>query len=255
MAFIGSPEIGRLVGVAAANSLTPLILELGGKSPNVVFPDADLDLAVPIIANAILQNAGQTCSAASRLLVHSDVHDDVVGRLTDIFESQTLGPGVDDPDMGPLISGRQRDRVAEAVAQASSDGLVVTGGRAPQHLDRGFFFEPTLLDRVSPSCRAAQEEIFGPVLTVSVFDSVEDVVPMANSTAFGLVAAIWTDDIRIAHRFARDVRAGQVFVNSYGVGGGVELPFGGSGMSGYGREKGTAALLAYTQLKTVVVRL
>jgi aldehyde dehydrogenase (NAD+) len=257
LSFTGSNEVGELVTVAAAANHVPVVLELGGKSPNVVFEDADLDAAVPVITTAILQNAGQTCSAGSRLLVHRAVHAELVDRLAEAFAAVRVGPGTEDPDLGPLISGGQRERVAALVGAAVEDGngRLRHGGGVPVGLaDGGFFFEPTLIDGVDPASAIAQQEVFGPVLVVTPFDSEEEALRLANGTEYGLIAALWTRDVGRAHRMARDIRAGQIYVNTYGAGGGVELPFGGVKKSGHGREKGFEGLIGYTQVKSVVVR-
>jgi aldehyde dehydrogenase (NAD+)/betaine-aldehyde dehydrogenase len=257
LSFTGSNEVGELVTVAAAAHHVPVVLELGGKSPNVVFEDADLDAAVPVITTAILQNAGQTCSAGSRVLVHRAVHAELVDRLAEAFAAVRVGPGAEDPDLGPLISGDQRERVAALVGAAveSGNGRLRHGGGVPAGLaDGGFFFEPTLIDGVDPGSAIAQQEVFGPVLVVTPFDSEEEALRLANGTEYGLIAALWTRDVGRAHRMARDIRAGQIYVNTYGAGGGVELPFGGVKKSGHGREKGFEGLIGYTQVKSVVVR-
>jgi aldehyde dehydrogenase (NAD+) len=257
LSFTGSNEVGELVTVAAAANHVPVVLELGGKSPNVVFEDADLDAAVPVITTAILQNAGQTCSAGSRLLVHRAIHAELVDRLAEAFAAVRVGPGAEDPDLGPLISGGQRERVAALVGAAveGGNGRLRHGGGVPAGLpDGGFFFEPTLIDGVDPASAIAQQEVFGPVLVVTPFDSEEEALRLANGTEYGLIAALWTRDVGRAHRMARDIHAGQVYVNTYGAGGGVELPFGGVKKSGHGREKGFEGLLGYTQVKSVVVR-
>ncbi|HEY0402086.1 MAG TPA: aldehyde dehydrogenase family protein [Blastococcus sp.] len=257
LSFTGSNEVGELVAVAAAANHVPVVLELGGKSPNVVFEDADLDAAVPVITTAILQNAGQTCSAGSRLLVHRAIHAELVDRLAEAFAAVRVGPGAGDPDLGPLISGGQRERVAALVGAAveGGNGRLRHGGGVPTGLaDGGFFFEPTLIDGVDPTSAIAQQEVFGPVLVVTPFDTEEEALRLANGTEYGLIAALWTRDVGRAHRMARDIHAGQVYVNTYGAGGGVELPFGGVKKSGHGREKGFEGLLGYTQVKSVVVR-
>jgi len=255
LGFVGSTQIGSTIAHAAADRVVPTVLELGGKSAQIVFPDADLDVAATFLTKAILQNAGQTCSAGSRLLVHRSVHDEVVARVADNFGKISIGPGTSDPDLGPLISTKQQDRVRRMVSKAT--GRVVIGGEVPQQDDlaRGAYFSPTLIDDVDPNSEIAQEEVFGPVLVAAQFDTEEEAVALANGTDYALIGAVWTRDIGRAHRMAAAIEAGQVYVNTYGAGGGVELPFGGFKKSGYGREKGVEALDAYTQTKTVVVKL
>ncbi|WP_324716151.1 aldehyde dehydrogenase family protein [Carboxydochorda subterranea] len=255
--FTGSVETGSIVMQAAARGIKPVLLELGGKSPMIVMGDADLDRAIPATAQAIFQNAGQTCSAASRLIVDRRVHREAVEALQRIVSQMRLGPGVEDPDMGPIISRRQQQRVLGYVEAGRSEGArLVAGGRVPEQpeLSGGYFVEPTLFDEVSPIMRIAQEEIFGPVLAIMPFDTPDEAVALANGTAYGLVAGIWTRDLSTAHRMAAELRVGQVFVNTYGAGGGVEMPFGGYKKSGFGREKGLETLQHYTQVKNVCVR-
>jgi acyl-CoA reductase-like NAD-dependent aldehyde dehydrogenase len=255
--FTGSAEVGIEVAKAAAENIHPVVMELGGKSPNIVFADANMDQMVPSVANAIFQNAGQTCSAGSRLLVERSVHDEVVARLVDRARSLRLGPGITDPDMGPLINAAQLARVEGYVSAGRSDGArVAVGGRRPSDplLSRGYFMEPTILDRVRTDMSVAQDEIFGPVLVVIPFDSLEEAAALADRTRFGLVAAIWTRDIDKAMSLASRIRAGQVYVNGYRAGAGVELPFGGYKKSGYGREKGLESLRSYTQVKNVCIK-
>jgi aldehyde dehydrogenase (NAD+)/betaine-aldehyde dehydrogenase len=233
-------------------------MELGGKSPNVVFSDADLDRAMPSLLRSIIQNAGQTCSAGARLLVHRSIHEGLVERVAERMRSLRIGPGAEDPDLGPLISEEQRRGVLRLAGEAEADGArLVTGGRAPdeERLAHGYFIEATLFDDVDPSAGIFQEEVFGPVLVAAAFDDEDEAVALANATDYGLVAAVWTNDLGRAHRVARRIRAGQVFVNTYGAGGGIELPFGGYGRSGHGRGKGLEGILEYTQVKNVCVAL
>jgi aldehyde dehydrogenase (NAD+) len=255
LSFTGSTEVGRLVAKAAAENVVPVTVELGGKSPNIVFANADLEVAVPAIVRSIVQNAGQTCSAGSRLLVEKSVHAAVRDAVVARFEALRLGPGLEDPDVGPLITEGQRARVAALVERGSDQARLVAGGTPPadERLARGFFFLPTLFDEVPADTPIAQEEIFGPVLALTTFEDEDEAVELANGTQYGLVAGVWTRDVARAHRLARSVQAGQVFVNTYGAGGGVELPFGGRKLSGHGREKGFEGLLAFTRTKTVAL--
>jgi aldehyde dehydrogenase (NAD+) len=258
VSFTGSVEVGTLVMQAAAKNIVPVTLELGGKSPNIVFADADPAAAVPVIVNSIIQNAGQTCSAGSRLLVQRKAHDEWVDRVSARMGEVRIGRGLDDPDLGPVISEAQLKRVMSYLEVAKREGAeVAAGGGRPSdpRLGSGYFVQPTLVDRVKPEMRIAREEVFGPVLAVLPFDEVEEAAALANSTEYGLVAAIWTRDISKAHALAHRVKAGQVYVNTYGAGGGVELPFGGYKKSGFGREKGLEALLTFTQVKNVCVKL
>jgi aldehyde dehydrogenase (NAD+) len=258
LAFIGSVEVGRLVVKAAAENSVQTTLELGGKSPNIVLDDANLDAAVPVIVNSIIQNAGQTCSAGSRLLVQESVHGKITELIADRMSRISIGAGVTDPDLGPLISRQQQDRVQHYVdGGTQGGGRLLLGGTPPddESLRRGCYFLPTIFDDVDAAAPIANEEVFGPVLAISSFQTPDAAADLANGTPYGLLAGIWTRDIALAHRLARDIRAGQVYVNGYGAGGGVELPFGGFKRSGYGREKGFAALGTYSQVKTVAVRL
>jgi aldehyde dehydrogenase (NAD+)/betaine-aldehyde dehydrogenase len=245
--FVGSAATGARVAEACARRLAPLELELGGKSPNVVFADADLGAAVPAIVRALVQNAGQSCSAGSRLLVERAIYDDVVARVGAAFDALTLGPGIDDHDVGPLISAGQLARVESMLEGAT----IAAGGGSPG----GLFLRPTLVVDVAVESELFQEEVFGPVLCALPFDDEREAVALANATPYGLVAGVWTRELSRAHRVAGAIRAGQIFVNTYGVGGGVELPFGGMKRSGYGRGKGVEALLAYSQIKNVCVAL
>ncbi len=255
ISFTGSVEVGRLISHAAAEHLIPVTMELGGKSPNVLFADADLDRAVPVIVNSILQNAGQTCSAGSRLLVEDSIHDDVVDRITKIFAGVEIGPALADPALGPLISGPQRDRVRSFLTAPDRGGRVVYGGEplTGGRYGNGYFFQPTLVDDADPASLIFQAEVFGPVLAVTSFSDIDEAIALANGTEYGLIAGVWTTNVGTAQRMIRDVISGQVFVNTYGASGGVELPFGGFRQSGFGREKGAEGLRGFGQLKTAVI--
>jgi aldehyde dehydrogenase (NAD+) len=257
LTFTGSVETGTLVMKMAADNVVPVTLELGGKSPNIVFADAELEPAVKGALQAIFQNAGQTCSAGSRLLVEHSVHDRLVSTLAQEAERLRLGHGLSDPDLGPIVSAEQLERVLRYLEVGKREGAkVVTGGtRADEEgLKRGYFVRPTLFDEVHSAMRIAQEEIFGPVLTVLTFRDPEEALEIANDTQYGLVAGIWTRDISKAHTLAARIKAGQIFINNY-FGGGVAAPFGGYRKSGFGREKGLEALAHYTQVKNVCVAL
>ncbi|OBJ42640.1 aldehyde dehydrogenase family protein [Mycobacterium colombiense] len=256
LGFVGSTQIGSIVAHAAADRVVPTTLELGGKSAQIVFPDADLARAAESITKAILQNAGQTCSAGSRLLVHDAIHDTLVDMVRQRLTSATIGPGIEDHDLGPLISQKQQHRVQTMLAD-NNEGEILCGGEPPRdaRLTDGAYFSPTIIDGADPASPIAQEEIFGPVLTVNRFRTEDEAIELANGTSYGLLGAVWTTDLSRAHRLAAQIRAGQVYVNTYGAGGGVELPFGGFQKSGYGREKGYEALDTFSATKTVVVRL
>ncbi|WP_244831493.1 aldehyde dehydrogenase family protein [Caballeronia sp. TF1N1] len=256
ISFTGSTVTGALVGRTAAERHCPSVLELGGKSPQLVFDDADLDEALPVILNAIIQNAGQTCSAGSRLLVQRGIYESVVERLAARFETLRSGPPSMDLDMGPLVNAKQQARVRGIVERAEGEGIrVAARGRIAAEASRnGFFQEAVLFRDVPPDSRLAQEEVFGPVLAVMPFDDEAEAVRLANGTQYGLVAGVWTRDGSRGLRLARKLQAGQVFINNYGAGGGVELPFGGVKASGHGREKGFEALYGFTSLKTIAIR-
>ncbi|KQP19221.1 aldehyde dehydrogenase family protein [Pseudorhodoferax sp. Leaf265] len=256
ISFTGSPKVGTLIQQAAAERHCPVTLELGGKSPQIVFADADLDQAIPAIVNAIVQNAGQTCSAGSRLLVEQSIYEPLLERLAPAFEALRVGPAAMDLDVGPLIRATQQQRVWDFLSDAhAADIPVVAQGRVVEEApETGYYQAPTLLRDVPVQHRLAQEEVFGPVLAAMAFRDEEHALELANATQFGLVAGVWTRDGARQFRMARGVRSGQVFINNYGAGGGVELPFGGVKSSGHGREKGFEALYGFTVLKTVAVR-
>lgn len=256
ISFTGSPEIGKLVACAAAEHHHPVILELGGKSPQILFADADLDAALPLVVNGIIQNSGQTCVAGSRVLVESSVYEEVIERLAARFSELVAAPANLDPDLGPLIRATQLERVRNFVELAERDHIKVAArGRVAADAPRGGFYHPAVLLRDVPNeHRVAQEEIFGPVLAVMPFTSEHEAIRMANDTRYGLAAALWTRDGARQLRVARKLVSGQVFVNCFGAGGGVELPLGGVKHSGHGREKGMEALLGVTRLKTIIVK-
>ena len=255
LAFTGSRVVGESVLAAAAPNILPVALELGGKSPHLVFPDADLDAAVPHLVSSITDHAGQNCSAGSRLLVHRRIQRDLVERLAGAFRALRIGPGAEDPDVGPLISERQRTRVLGYVEQGRRDLRLVCGGGIPAEWagSGGFYTEPTIFDDVPRDHRLFQEEVFGPVLAVTPFDTLEEALSLANGTSYGLAAGVWTQDVGQAHWLARRLQVGQVFVNTYSAAGGVELPFAPSARSGIGVEKGFEALFEYTHVKTAVI--
>jgi len=256
ISFTGSPRVGTIIQQVAAERHCPVTLELGGKSPQIIFADADLDAALPVVINAIVQNAGQTCSAGSRVLIEQPVYDRMLSRLGEAFEALRVGPAALDLDVGPLIRQSQQQRVWDFLGEAQDAGipLVAQGQVVDEAPGTGFYQAPILLADVPTAHRVAQEEVFGPVLSAMPFRDEDHAVELANATKFGLVAGVWTRDGARQFRMARRVRSGQVFINNYGAGGGVELPFGGYKSSGYGREKGFEALYGFTVLKTVAVR-
>ncbi|WP_181360666.1 aldehyde dehydrogenase family protein [Variovorax sp. WS11] len=256
ISLTGSTATGRLVAEAAAKHQCPVTLELGGKSPQIVFDDADLDAALPVIVNSIVQNAGQTCSAGSRLLVQRGVYETLLDALAHRFRALRSGPPALELDMGPLVNRKQYDQVKSILLRAETDGMRVMarGEVHPEAASGGFYQEAVLLRDVPHEHGIAQHEIFGPVLAAMPFDDEADAIRLANGTDYGLVAGVWTSDGARQLRIARKLRCGQVFINNYGAGGGVELPFGGVKSSGYGREKGFEALLGFTVLKTIAVK-
>ncbi|MDP2164501.1 MAG: aldehyde dehydrogenase family protein [Hydrogenophaga sp.] len=256
ISFTGSPAVGTLISQVAAQRHCPVTLELGGKSPQIVFADADLDAAVPAIISGIVQNSGQTCSAGSRLLVDQAIYEPLLERLGHAFENLRVGPATLDLDLGPLIRQSQQQRVWDFLsdAQVAHITMVAQGKVVDDAPQTGFYQAPTLLRDVPPTHRLAQEEVFGPVLAAMSFRDEEHAVELANATPFGLVAGVWTAEGARQFRIAKRIRSGQIFINNYGAGGGVELPFGGVKSSGYGREKGLEALYGFTTLKTVAIR-
>jgi aldehyde dehydrogenase (NAD+) len=256
ISFTGSPHVGTLIQQVAAERHCPVTLELGGKSPQIIFADADLEQALPMLINAIVQNAGQTCSAGSRVLIEQPIYESLLDKLGHAFSNLRVGPATMDLDVGPLIRASQQQRVWDFLSDAHVAGIptVAQGIVVDEAPETGYYQAPTLLRDVPVDHRIAQEEVFGPVLAAMSFKSEDEAVTLANATHFGLVAGIWTRDGGRQLRMAKRVRSGQVFINNYGAGGGVELPFGGVKSSGYGREKGFEALYGFTTLKTVAIK-
>jgi len=256
ISFTGSARVGTIIAQSAAKRHVPVTLELGGKSPQIVFADANLDEALPVIINAIVQNAGQTCSAGSRLLIEAGAYERVLAAVGERIAKLRVGPAAMDLDVGPLIRANQLERVQGFLAEASKAGLrtVAQGRIVAEAPASGFYAPPTLIADVPADARLAQDEVFGPVLAAMPFADEADAVRIANATDYGLVAGVWTENGGRALRMARAVRSGQVFINNYGAGGGVELPFGGVKSSGYGREKGFEALYGFSVMKTIVIK-
>lgn len=255
--FTGSVETGKRVMESAAQNVVPVTLELGGKSPNIVFADCDEENALQWVLRSIIQNAGQTCSAGSRLVIEESIKDSFVAKLASAMEKLTIGPGVQNPDLGPVLSKKQFERIQGFIQLAKDDGIkIATGGERfeVENCEGGYYLQPTILDDVPAEHYLAQEEIFGPVLTVTTFVSEEEAIQIANGTPYGLVAGVWTENVGRAHRVANQLKCGQVFINHYGAGGGIPMPFGGYKKSGFGREKGLEALRNYTQVKNVSLK-
>lgn len=256
ISFTGSPEVGQLVQKAAADHYAGCVLELGGKCPQIVFADADLDAALPTIRRAIVQNAGQTCSAGSRVLVAKEIYEDFIPRLAESFATLRVGAASMDLDCGPVISAAQRRRVLGFLERAKAAGItpLAEGQLSPGLPSGGYYVKPTLFGPVPRANDLAREEVFGPVLAALPFEDEADAIRLANGTDYGLVAGVWTSDGARQFRVSKKLRCGQVFINGYGAGAGIELPFGGVKKSGHGREKGLSAIADYSTTKTVILR-
>lgn len=252
LSFTGSPEIGSFVQSQASKNHVSCTLELGGKSPQIIFSDANLEMALPIIINAIIQNAGQTCSAGSRVLIQEEVFDKVVGELQNKFSNLIAGPHNQNFDLGALITSKQKARVTNYLKNIDESLVLARGKVSPLASSDGYYFPPTLIGPINADHILAREEVFGPVLVCLKFSDETEAIKIANGTRYGLISGIWTRDGSRQTRVARKLNCGQVFINCYGAGGGVELPFGGTKMSGHGREKGMEALKEFSQVKTVV---
>ncbi|MDE9450296.1 aldehyde dehydrogenase family protein [Aliiroseovarius sp. Z3] len=255
--FTGSVPTGVAIATAAAQNVVPCVLELGGKSAAIVHDDADLDAFENDVRWGIYFNAGQVCSAMSRVIVHDSIHDELVGRMVGVAQSLTIKPGIEQPvfgaTMGAMVSDAQRDRAAGMIQAAEAEGATVATGGRKMNIP-GAFLEPTILTGVTPDMTIANDEVFGPVLSVLKFRDDDEAIRIANGTPYGLVGGVFTRDLDRATSAARQLRAGQVFVNEW-YAGGVETPFGGYGKSGYGREKGREALWNYVQTKNVAIKL
>jgi acyl-CoA reductase-like NAD-dependent aldehyde dehydrogenase len=255
--FTGSVQTGIATMQAAARNVASVTLELGGKSPVIVLADADLDAAVDGIRWAIYSNAGQVCSAGSRLIIERRIHNQLLDRVVAMSRGLRIGHGLRNPDIAAVNSDTQLGRIARFADDARTRGLpIATGGKptVDPETGKGWFFEPTVIDRLSRDDRLVQEEIFGPVLVVQVAEDAEEALALANDSAFGLVAGLYTRDFAKAVTIARDLDVGQVFINEY-FAGGVEVPFGGNKRSGFGREKGLEGVRAYTRVKAVAARI
>ena len=254
--FTGSVPTGSEVMKNAAKNIKSLTLELGGKSPNIVFGDADFEYTAQWVVKTLIQNAGQTCTAGTRLIIEESIKEKFLNRVKDIMSNISIGPGLEDKDMGPIVSEKQIDNLIYYMDVAKDEGTkILLGGKRVEGMTSNLFFEPTIVEPQSPYSRLSQEELFGPVVSVFSFKTIEEALKLANSTEYGLVTGIWTTNINKALWLAKRVRSGQVFINNYGAGGGVEMPFGGQGKSGFGREKGLEALKHYTQVKNVAIKI
>ncbi|MHB0773004.1 aldehyde dehydrogenase family protein [Bradyrhizobium sp. 1.29L] len=256
ISFTGSRDVGRLIQVAAAKNTIPVTLELGGKSPQVVFSDAPLDEAGATIVRSIAHNSGQTCSAGSRVLIQDEIYDQFTSQLAKRFNALRVGSASQDLDLGPVVNAAQQSRIESYLDMARRDRLPILGeGSFGTNLPTGgYYVKPTFIADVPEDHALAQEEIFGPVLVALRFRNEDDAIRIANDTPYGLSAGIWTSDLGRSMRLSRSIESGQVFVNNYGVGSGVEVPFGGVKGSGFGREKAMEALYGFGVLKTVVIR-
>jgi acyl-CoA reductase-like NAD-dependent aldehyde dehydrogenase len=253
ISFTGSTAVGKQLMKQAADTMKRLTLELGGKSPNIILPDADLSKAIPGVFNGIMFNQGEICSAGTRVYVHRDQYDKVVSGMVTLAKKIKLGNGMDtETDMGPLVSKRQQDRVFEYINLGIKEGAKLAAGGGK--LDQGFFIEPTIFIDVEEHMTIAKEEIFGPVVVVMPYNSIEEVIERANESPYGLGAGVWTENVKMAHNVANKLKSGSVWINCYDV---IDpaSPFGGYKQSGFGRDMGSYALESYTEVKSIWINL
>jgi phenylacetaldehyde dehydrogenase len=255
VAFTGSTEVGHEIVKSSAGNLKRVSLELGGKSPSIVFPDADLEMAAQGVAGAIFFNHGQCCAAGSRLLVHENIYEDLIERVSEIAKNIKIGPGMcSDTDMGPLVSREQQERVLNYIRSGEQQGAITrAGGKAPGN-EIGCYVQPTVFDNIKSEMKIVAEEIFGPVVVAAPFEDLDAVIARGNDTVYGLAASVWTKDINKAHKVAKGLKAGTVWVNCHNIFD-AAAPFGGYKHSGYGREMGIHAMENYTQVKNVILQL
>lgn len=254
VAFTGSTVIGKGIMRKAAETIKHVTLELGGKSPNIILEDADLSKAIPGAFNGIMYNHGQNCSAGSRIFVHRKHYEKVVSELGTMANEVKVGHGLDpETEMGPLVSKKQQERVLSYIKSGIEEGAKLVAGGVKE-FEKGYFVAPTVFADVTDNMKIAQEEIFGPVVSILPFDEIEEVIERANNTPYGLAAGVWTENVKTAHKVANQLKAGTVWINSYNLENAAS-PFGGYKQSGIGREMGSYALDNYTEVKSIWVNL
>ncbi|RYH11335.1 aldehyde dehydrogenase [Tropicimonas sp. IMCC6043] len=253
--FTGSVATGRRIGEAAGRNLKPVVLELGGKNPILIFDDADIDAAVEVVLDGAFDNCGQVCSSVSRVVLQRGIHDAFLDRLVDAAKGVTVAPGMEDAMIGPLVSAEQHAKVMSHIESARTNGArLLLGGGRPAGLEDGWFVAPTIFADVDPASAIASEETFGPVITAFAFDTEEEALALANRLTYGLVAGVFTKDIDRALRLSRSIRAGSVWINGWFIGG-LQAPTGGTRDSGVGRERGEAGIMNYVALKNIGIRI
>lgn len=255
IAFTGSTKVGKSIMKEAANTMKRVTLELGGKSPNIILPDANLDIAIPGVFNGIMVNQGEVCTAGSRVFIPRENYDNIVSKLIKYAENLKLGNGLDNQvDMGPLISIEQQEKVHNYIKIGEEEGAKIVTGGIENNFEKGYFVNPTIFTNVNDNMTIAREEIFGPVLSAIPYNSINEVIQRANNSNYGLAAGLWTNDVKQAHYVAGKLKAGTVWINCYNITD-ASTPFGGYKQSGLGREMGSYALNNYTEVKSVWVSL